>query len=168
MLQRADHDSLDLEQPLLDVALLVSLIHIHSLVELAFLLLHGNHSRDDAFVHHQLSDPFKALVDVSLDSFRHFGLSQDLEQFLVWKEEEARKASALGLQILRQALLNIVQKTVAILELTLVLLTLDVVPHVLLSSEHIHCNLPVFVHLVEFQLLVLHFLLDVFRRKNRF
>jgi hypothetical protein len=105
---------------------------------------------------------------MSLHSLRILSLRQYLKKFLIREEEKSREASSLGLQVLRQALLDFVQQFIAVLELCLVFFTLDVVPHVLLSGEDLKGQFPVLVHLVKFQLFSSHLLLDIFRGENRF
>jgi hypothetical protein len=46
-----------------------------------------------------LSDTLKALVDVSLDGFRVFGLGQNFEEFLIGKEIESGEVSSFSLKI---------------------------------------------------------------------
>ena len=54
-------------------------------------------------------DVLKTLPQMRLHSSRVFGLREDLQQLIVRKEVEARKGRPLGLQILTESLLNLLQ-----------------------------------------------------------
>jgi hypothetical protein len=131
------------------------------------LFLHGDHAGNDSFAHFQLPDSLETFIDVPLHCLGILGLRQNLKQFFVGQEEKAGEAPPLGLEILGEALLNLVQELVAILKLGLILFAFNVVPHVLFAGKDFQSNLPMLVHRVEFHLLVGHLLLDVLRRKDR-
>lgn len=98
---------------------------------------------------------------MSLDSFRVFRLSQNLQKLFIRKEEETRETSSFGLQILGKTFLNVVKQTVTVLKLGLITLTFDIVPHVLFLSKHLKSCFPMFVNLIEFHQFIRHLLLDI-------
>ena len=51
-----------------------------------------------------------------MDSLRVAGLREDLEEFIVGEEEEAREDKPLGLQVVLQTLLDLIQERVVLLE----------------------------------------------------
>ena len=53
---------------------------------------------------------------MGLDSLGVAGLGEDLEKLIIGKEEEARKNKPLGLEVVFQALLNLVQELVVLFE----------------------------------------------------
>ena len=53
---------------------------------------------------------------MGLDSLRVAGLREDLEEFIVGEEEEAREDKPLGLQVVLQTLLDLIQERVVLLE----------------------------------------------------
>ena len=97
-----------------------------------------------------------------MHSLRNFGLGKNFKKFFIRKEEEAREAATLGLQVLGQTLLDLIEQSVAVFKLGLVLFRLDVVPHILFPGEDFEGKLPVLVDLVELEFLVGHFFLDIF------
>ena len=56
----------------------------------------------------------KALSKVGLDSLGVAGLREDLEELIIGEEEEARKDKPLGLEVVFQTLLNLVQELIVL------------------------------------------------------
>lgn len=53
---------------------------------------------------------------MGLDSLGVAGLGEDLEKLIIGKKEEARKDKPLGLEVVFQALLNLVQELIVLFE----------------------------------------------------
>ena len=51
-----------------------------------------------------------------MDSLRVAGLRKDLKEFIIGEEEEAREDKPLGLQVVLQTLLDLIQERVVLLE----------------------------------------------------
>ena len=62
----------------------------------------------------ELVDAFEALAQEGLDAEGVLGLGQDLEQLVVGQEVEAREGETLGLQVVIEALLDLVEQLVAL------------------------------------------------------
>lgn len=58
----------------------------------------------------------KALPKMGLDSLGVAGLGEDLEKLIIGKEEETGKDEPLGLEVVFQTLLNLVQELVVLFE----------------------------------------------------
>lgn len=108
------HHALDLVHPVLDVLVVgVDLLH-----KVYLLLLGGEHG-DDGLLVGELDgvDVFEDLLEVGLNGSGLLGLGEDLEQIVVGEEVEAGKFLPLLLEVLVEALLNLLELVVAFLEL---------------------------------------------------
>ena len=65
----------------------------------------------------KLFNPFEALVEVVLNSQRILGLTQNMQQVIVWKEEETRERQSLSVKVIVQTFLNAVDLVIALLEM---------------------------------------------------
>lgn len=64
--------------------------------------------------------------------------------------------------------MDFIQESVAVLEFRLITLSFNVVPHVLLLGELLHCDFPMLINDVEFGLFLTHLFLNVFRGEDWF
>ena len=62
----------------------------------------------------KLGNVLKALLEVGLHSRRVLGLGEDLEELIIREEVETWEGNALGLQVLTQPLLDLLQQEVAL------------------------------------------------------
>lgn len=69
------------------------------------------------FVHIQALDVVEALLEMRLDGFGVFGLTQDLQKVVVGQEVESGEDLPLGLQVHIQGFLDLFQLDVHIIEL---------------------------------------------------
>jgi len=87
----------------------------------------------------------KTLADVSLHHLRILSLGQNFKQLIIGKEEKPRKRQPLGLQIFVYAFLNVIQGSVAILEVVLHFFILYGLPYEGIRVEAFHVDLIVAV-----------------------
>ena len=113
------HGRLEVAHPQLDVALAVTTGRVDRRVQLNTLALDAAHGSDlgrRVVVEVDVGDALEALVKVRLHGARILGIGQDLDELIIRQEEEAREGEALELEVVVQALLDLVQLRVGVLD----------------------------------------------------
>ena len=114
-LERVLHEGLHVREPLLDVSPcpeVFSQAHV-----LALARLHAEDIRALwVLAKVKALDPVKALGHVRLHGLNILGLGQDFQELVVGQEVEPREAHSLGLQVILQILLHLLESLVTLLE----------------------------------------------------
>eukprot|EP00966_Prymnesium_polylepis_P002065 47252-Prymnesium_polylepis.1 len=128
--QRLAHRLLDVGEPSLDVALLVALVRVDPVDKVDALALERVHRRDHhlalegiarvglvLLVEGERRDALEALGQVRLHRERVLRLREDLEQLVVREEEEAREGEPLEVEVVVEALLDLLEEAVGVAQL---------------------------------------------------